>query len=376
MQKRITPPPKGGGVTLQDIFFMKKALTLARRGLGKTHPNPMVGAVVVKNGRILGSGAHEKFGGPHAEVSAIRNAGGAAGATLYVTLEPCPHTGKTPPCTDLILREGIKKVVIAALDPNPLVSGRGISALRKNGVEISAGVMEAQARELNKDYNHWVQKKMPYVTLKFAQSLDGKIAHPSGRARWISSLPSRRLVHQIRASADAILIGIETLLADDPLLSIRLKDRRGRQPTKIILDSALRTPLKSKIFSKASPGPVMIATCAKAPVAQAKRLMKKAEILKLPDNKGRVNLLALFKILGRRGIVSVLIEGGVEVIKDVLSKKLAHEVYCFVSPKVIGPRGVPGPIAAEGIRGIQRALKIKRPTVKKVGRDFLIRGTF
>jgi len=363
-------------ITAADLFFMKKALRLARRGLGSVHPNPLVGAVLVKNGRVIGEGAHENYGGPHAEVNAIRHAKAhPAGGALYVTLEPCAHHGKTPPCTRLILRSGIKKVLIAMKDPNPIVSGRGLARLKKAGVKIMTGILEDQASELNKDYSHWIQKKTPYVTLKFAQSLDGKIAH-SGRGRWISSLPSRRMVQRIRARADAILIGIETLLADDPLLSIRVKGWRGRQPAKIILDSALRTPLRSKIFSKASPGPVIIATTAKAPAAQAKILMNKAEILKLPGNKGRVDLSALFKILGRRGIASVLVEGGVEVIKDVLSKKLAHEIYCFVSPKRIGSRGVPGPIAAKGIREIQRALKIKRPTVKKVGHDFLIRGTF
>ncbi len=356
---------------------MKKALRLAQAGMGCVHPNPLVGAVLVKNGKVLGAGAHENYGGPHAEVHAIRRAKKKpAGSTLYVTLEPCAHYGKTPPCTDLILRSGIKKIVIGAGDPNPKVSGRGIRALKKAGLSVSSGILEDEALSLNKDYNYWVRKKIPYVTLKWAQSLDGKIHDPGGRSRWISSSQSRRLVHQIREKADAILIGIETLLADNPLLSTRLKNRLGPQPLKIILDSRLRTPLKAKIFSRVSPGPVLIATASSAPMAQVRRLMKKAEILKLPGKRGRVDLLALFKILGRRGVVSLLVEGGSEVIKNVLSRKLAREVYCFVAPKVIGRRGVPGPVVGKGILGIQRALKIKGATVKKVGHDFLIRGSF
>lgn len=365
MQKRVST---------KDIYFMKKALSFARRGLGKTHPNPMVGAVVVKNGRILGSGAHERFGGPHAEVSAIRSARGAvAGATLYVTLEPCPHYGKTPPCTELILKENIRRVVIAAVDPNPLVSGRGISALRKKKIRVSTGVLAEEAETLNKDYNHWVQKKTPYTVLKFAQSLDGKIADTSGRSRWISGKASRALAHGLRAEADAILVGVNTVLKDDPLLSVRSASFRRTQPVKIILDTHLRTPLNARIFSKASLGAVILATGAGETHPKFKALRSKAEMLRLPLKKSRVDLTVLLKVLGKRGIVNLLIEGGSEVIADALEKKVAHEIYCFIAPILLGGKEAPGSVGGLGF-GLQKALKLREFRIQRVDEDLLVRA--
>lgn len=354
---------------------MKKALRLAKRGAGRVHPNPLVGAVLVKNGHIIGEGAHEKFGWPHAEVSAIRAAQGAAGATLYVTLEPCPHTGKTPPCTDLILRVGIKKVVIAAPDPNPLVSGRGISTLRKKGVDVSVGVLEAEALELNKDYNHWVKEKTPYTILKFAQSLDGKIADSSGRSRWISGEDSRALSHGLRGEADAILVGVNTVLKDDPLLSARLASFRRTQPVKVVLDTHLRTPLNARIFSKASPGAVILATGVKETHPKFKSLRSKAELLRVPLKKGRIDLRSLFRALGRKGITHLLIEGGSEVTADVLAQKLAHEVYCFISPVILGGKSAPGSVGGAGF-DLKKALKLRSVTTQRIGEDLLVRGAF
>ncbi len=352
---------------------MKKALSLARRGLGKTHPNPLVGAVLVKNGRVIGEGAHENFGGPHAEVAAIRNAKGAAGSTLYVTLEPCPHTGKTPPCTDLILREKIQKVVIAAKDPNPIVSGRGILALKKKGLNVAFGVLEAEALELNKDYNHWMKKKTPYTVLKFAQSLDGKIADFAGHSRWISGKASRRFAHGLRSEADAILVGVNTVLKDDPLLSVRSVSYRGPQPLKVILDSRLRVPLNARIFSKASPGRVIIATRASVSDPKFKALRSKAEVLRLPSKKGRPDLAALVRVLGKKGITNLLIEGGSEVIAEALARKLAHEIYCFIAPILLGGKEASGSVGGVGF-DLKKALKIRRFRVQRIGEDLLVRG--
>ena len=352
-------------MTAEDRRFMKKALRLAQRGLGRVHPNPLVGAVLVKNGKVVGSGAHEYFGGPHAEVSAIRQAkDGVRGARLYVTLEPCGHTGKTPPCTELLLKSGIKELVIGARDPNPKVNGRGISLLKKSGIKVRKGVLEEKARSLNKSYNHWIEKKMPYVTVKFAQSLDGKIHDFKGCSRWISGETSRSLAHRLRAEADAIVVGIRTILKDDPLLSVRLKKWKGRPPLKVVVDSKLKTPSRAKIFSKKSPGPVLIASTKFASRAAFRCLQKKAEIIKFPARVGRVDLKSLFRELGRRGVTSVLVEGGAELIAEVLSRKLAQEIYCFVAPKVLG--NLP----------LSRAPKLRRARVRKIGEDFLIQGSF
>ena len=336
------------------------------------HPNPMVGAVVVKNGKILGSGAHEKFGGPHAEVRAFRRVKDASGATLYVTLEPCPHTGKTPPCVALILKKKIRRVVIAAKDPNPLVSGRGVAALKKNGVSVVTGVLEREARDLNKAYDYWMRKKVPYAILKFAQSLDGKIADFLGRSRWISGGASRVSSQSLRAASDAILVGINTVLADDPLLSVRSSDS-GKQPLKVVLDSHLRTPLNARIFSKASPGRVVIATTVKHTHPQFKKFGSKAEILSLRSRKGRVDLESLFKVLGQRGIVNLLVEGGGEVTAQVLGQNLAREIHCYLAPIVLGGKSAPGSVGGEGLK-LSDALKLRDVSVKKIGEDLLIRG--
>ena len=352
---------------------MKKALRLAERGVGKVHPNPLVGAVLVKNGRIIGEGAHEKFGGPHAEVMALRKATRPAGSTLYVTLEPCPHTGKTPPCTELLLKEKVRRVVIAAKDPNPIVSGKGIRTLKKNGVSLVTGVLEKEALELNKDYRHWMNKKTPYVILKFAQSLDGKIADLAGHSRWISSPASRALAHKLRSQSDAILVGIHTVLKDDPLLSVRSTAYRGVQPLKVILDSDLRLPLTARLFSKASPGAVLVATTTSASSSKFKALQSKAEVIRFSSKNGRVDLAQVMRFLGKRGVVSLLVEGGAEVIADALAQKVAHEIYCFTAPILLGGKKAPGSVGGEGFR-LMNALKLRDVRIQTVGQDILVRG--
>jgi diaminohydroxyphosphoribosylaminopyrimidine deaminase/5-amino-6-(5-phosphoribosylamino)uracil reductase len=344
---------------------MRRALELARRGEGKVHPNPMVGAVVVKRGRVIGEGAHERFGGPHAEVHALRQAGrAAAGATLYVTLEPCAHFGKTPPCTDLILSQKIKRVVVASRDPNPLVAGRGLAKLRKTGVRVVTGVLEREARDLNRAYFHWVRTKRPYVVVKVAQSLDGRIAARPGEPRWITGPAARKLGHGLRAASDAVLIGVRTALIDDPRLDARF-GKKGAAPVKIVLDSRLRTPADAKLFS--SKGAVLLATTRKAAVARRARYQGKAEVLMMPHKNGKVDLLVLLRLLGKRGIVQVLIEGGAEVIADAFARGAVNEAYIFIAPKVLGGR-----LARVDI--LRRLSHLKKLDIVPIGRDVLAHG--
>ncbi|MGH7198748.1 MAG: bifunctional diaminohydroxyphosphoribosylaminopyrimidine deaminase/5-amino-6-(5-phosphoribosylamino)uracil reductase RibD [Candidatus Omnitrophota bacterium] len=347
----------------QDLCFMRRALELAKRGEGSVHPNPMVGAVLVKNNRVIGEGAHERFGGPHAEANALRKAGsGASGATLYVTLEPCAHFGKTPPCVDLILRHKIKKVVVAARDPNPLVSGKGLRKLRKAGVRVETGVLEAEAERMNRAYGHWIRKKTPYVIVKVAQSLDGRITARPGQPRWITGGEARKFSHGLRAASDAVLVGVNTVLKDDPRLNVRF-GHRGRAPLKIVLDSGLRTPPDARIFS--SQKKPILAVTRKAPLGRFARYKHKAEILSVPERGGRVDLKALLKLLGRRGVVQLMIEGGGEVIREAFARNVVNEVYLFIAPSVLGGRHEAGPVNLSRIRDFQ---------VSAVGKDLLIHG--
>jgi len=345
-------------IVLQDKRFMARALRLALRGRGRVHPNPHVGAVLVKRGRVIGEGAHLFFGGPHAEVNAIRRArGNPEGGTLYVTLEPCVHFGKTPPCTALILEMKIKKVVVAAKDPNPRVSGKGLRVLRRAGVEVLTGVMEQEALELNKDFNHWIRTKRPYVITKIAQSLDGKTAAAAGQPKWITGETSRKFTHRLRASCDAILVGVNTLLKDDPLLNVRWGNKKI-QPARIVLDSRLRCRPGARIFSKKS-GRVILAVTKKAPKKKFRLFRQKAEVLIVKEKNGQVDLKALLKILGQRRIVSILVEGGSTVLGSFFTEKLVQEAYFFIAPKIIGGKG---------------AVVLKRTELVGLGEDWLIRG--
>ena len=353
---------------------MKKAVILARQGIGKVHPNPLVGAVLVKKGQVIGKGFHGRFGAPHAEVNAIRSAKGrAGGSTLYVTLEPCAHFGKTPPCADFIIQNNIKEVVVGASDPNPLVSGKGLRRLRKAGVRVRTGILKRECEELNRDYNHWIRRKMPYVVVKVAQSLDGKIATKTGESQWISGEASRRFSQNLRAESDAILVGINTVLKDDPRLTVRHL-RNGRQPVKVILDSGLRISPNARIFSKASQGSVILAVTKKAGQAKQNRFKGKAEILTLKEKSGKIDLRALLSQLAKRGFLRVLIEGGGEVIGEAFSEKLVQEIYFFIAPKVIGGKEAPSSVAGKGSAHLKEAFKIRQIKIERVGDDLLIHG--
>jgi diaminohydroxyphosphoribosylaminopyrimidine deaminase/5-amino-6-(5-phosphoribosylamino)uracil reductase len=312
---------------------MARAVELAARGRYAAHPNPMVGAVLVKGGRIIGEGAHLRFGGPHAEINALRACRGSArGAALYVTLEPCSTAGKTPPCTEAVIKAGISSVFIGSPDPNPANGGKAAALLRRAGLAVRTGLLKKECEALNPAFNKFMRTGLPYVTLKIAQSLDGKIADAAGRSRWISGPAARLEGHKLRAEADAVLAGIGTVLADDPLLNVRgIKVRR--QPWIVTLDSTLRVSHRARIFKNER---VILATTRRASVHALKKLPKEAKVLVLPADNGRVSLPALLKELGALGISHILVEGGGRVVGSFISEGLADRFICFISPLIIG----------------------------------------
>lgn len=357
----------------QDVVFMKRALALAEKGRGFVHPNPMVGSVLVKNGKVLSEGYHAVCGGPHAEVAALQKIKTApAGSTLYVTLEPCNHFGKTPPCTELILNKNVKKIVIAAKDPNPLVAGKGIARLKSEGVKVVSGVLSGEAVSLNRDYHHWMKTGLPYVVVKMAQSLDGKIATKTGDSKWITSEESRRFGHGLRAEADAILVGANTVIQDNPRLTART-GKKVIQPLKVVLDSHLRVLPSSKIFQGGRDS-ALIAVTKAASLKKIKAFEKKARIIIVKEDKGRVDLKTLLKALGDNGVVRVLIEGGGELIGDAFEKKLVQEVFAFVAPVIIGGREAVTSVEGRGANSLRQAFRFSTFDVQCLGSDVLLHG--
>jgi diaminohydroxyphosphoribosylaminopyrimidine deaminase/5-amino-6-(5-phosphoribosylamino)uracil reductase len=331
----------------------------------------MVGAVLVKDNLIIGRGYHRRFGGNHAEINALQSVGvDPSGATLYVTLEPCCHHGKTPPCVDAIISHKIEKVIIGTLDPNPEVNGKGVRILNDNGIETRVGVMEEECRKLNAAYFKHMTTGLPLVTLKFAQTLDGRIATATGDSQWISSEEFQKTAHRLRAVNDAVLVGIDTVLADDPQLTVRLV--RGRNPTRIILDSRLRTPLKSKIVRDCGAAPVIIITTEKADTQKAARLRGLGvEVLEAqPDASGGIDLKHVLQTLGKRNISSLLVEGGAKVITSFLHRKLADRVVVALAPKILG-KGVES-VGQMDITRLSHALKLTFRKVSRVGEDIVI----
>ena len=332
--------------------YMRIAIELAKKAEGMTSPNPMVGAVIVKNGRVVGRGYHKKAGLPHAEVNALRQAGSRAkGATLYVTLEPCDHFGRTPPCTTAIVKSGIERVFIAMKDPNPLNNGRGIRRLNKHGIKTGVGLFAEEAAALNRPYIKFITKGIPFVTVKVAQSLDGKIATRTGDSKWISSEESRRYVHGLRRLADAVMVGASTAKKDDPLLLSRLS--RGKQPIRVIVGGRSAIPSDSRIFSDAHKAPVIV-------VKPAGRLRKKVDLRKL------------LTVLAKRDITNILVEGGGELIASLVEEKLVDRFLVFVAPKIIGGRDAKTAVEGSGIESIKNAIKLKNVSVKRFKEDLLI----
>ncbi len=355
---------------------MAEALRLAARGRDRVSPNPMVGAVVTRGGRVVGKGYHRIFGGPHAEVEALGDAGRRArGGDLYVTLEPCAHHGKTPPCTDAILRSGVARVIYAVGDPNPRTRGRGPAILRKAGVAVVRGLLAGEARELNLPYFHWRSTSRPWVILKWAMTLDGKIATRSGESRWITGAPAREHAHGLRRRADAVLAGTETILRDDPCLLPR--PARGRAPARIILDRRGRLPWSLAVLSPRPPseGRRIYVTSPRVPEGRRSEARRRGlEVLEVPEVQGRLSLSALLDALGRAGIGQLLVEGGGRLIGDFLAGRLAQEAAVFVAPVIFGGEGAPGPAGGRGIARIADALHLRAPRVRLLGRDVLIQG--
>lgn len=353
---------------------MKRALSLARRAAGGTSPNPLVGAVIVRDGRIVGEGYHRHAGLPHAEVEALRDARErAAGATMYVTLEPCNHHGRTPPCTEAIIAGGLRRVVAAVTDHNPRVRGSGLKRLREAGIEVNVGVREGEARTLNEPYFKYIATGRPLFILKYAMSADGKMASTTGASRWISGERSRALVHRLRSRVDAIMVGIGTALADDPQLTAR--HPRGRDPLRVIVDSRLRLPATARMFRQQSTAATLVASTKEAPSARRAALEAAgAEVIALPDRGGSVDLPALAAELGRRGITSVLLEGGPTLAAAALEADLVDRVMIFMAPIILGGKGSPGPVAGVGRDSPAEAWSLVDTRTRRLGADVLLEG--
>lgn len=353
---------------------MRRALALARRGKGFTSPNPAVGAVIVKRGAVVGEGWHRRPGAPHAEAVALRKAGAAArGATMYVTLEPCCTWGRTPPCTDAIVRAGIATVVAAVRDPNPRHRGRGLRLLRRRGIRVEEGLLAGEAATLNEDFATYIATGLPFTVVKSAMSIDGKIAAVGGRSRWISGPAARARAHALRMDADAIIVGKTTVVRDDPSLTARPAGRKGKTPWRVILDSGAEIPLRSRVLRPAAAGRTIVAVTRHAPRARVRKIEALgARVLRLPARGGRVSIRALWRILGGMGLMSVLVEGGGETIASVLEAGVADRYVSFVAPRIIGGRGAATPVGGRGVRRLADALRLGRIEARPVGRDWML----
>ncbi|MBW2058085.1 MAG: bifunctional diaminohydroxyphosphoribosylaminopyrimidine deaminase/5-amino-6-(5-phosphoribosylamino)uracil reductase RibD [Deltaproteobacteria bacterium] len=350
---------------------MKAALRLARRGMGWVSPNPMVGAVIVRGEKVIARGYHRRFGGPHAEAEALSSVEGKLkGATLYVTLEPCCHYGKTPPCVDLIIEKGIGRVVIGTEDPNPLVAGKGIRKLLDHGVRVTVGVLEGPCRALNEPHFKYFETGLPLVSLKIAQSLDGRIATKNGSSQWISSPDSRRLAHRWRATHDAVMVGIGTVLSDDPSLTVRLV--RGRNPRRIIVDSRLRIPVTSRVLSDGNPSLTTVLTTPRADAKSIEDLRRLgARVIPVsPNPQGRVDLRTALPILSQEGITSVLVEGGAALATSLFRERLVDRLLIVIGPKIIG-EGIDA-VGDLGTANLTQALGFTIEKTSRVGPDLVV----
>jgi diaminohydroxyphosphoribosylaminopyrimidine deaminase / 5-amino-6-(5-phosphoribosylamino)uracil reductase len=376
-----------------DADYLRMALRLARKGSGATSPNPMVGALLVKRGRIIGRGWHRRAGEPHAEIEAIRDAQAHGhspqGATLYVTLEPCCTHGRTPPCTDAIVAAGIGRVVIGAIDPNPRHSGRGFNILKQAGIHLSQGVLAAECSRLNEAFNHWIVQRTPLVTLKAAMSLDGKIATALGQSKWITAEPARVYAMRLRTEADAVLVGINTILADDPSLTIRgtRKPSQNHSLRRIILDSAARTPLTAKVVTDEHPELTTIIVGNTAPHSRVKALERKVRVFVAPfapratatsskdiSRKSFLDLCWVLKALGAQDVTSLLVEGGGQVNASFLMAGLAQRVAFFYAPIILGGRNSVPALAGAGAANLNQAFHLSQLQWRRLGPDLLLRA--
>ncbi|MGA7876826.1 MAG: bifunctional diaminohydroxyphosphoribosylaminopyrimidine deaminase/5-amino-6-(5-phosphoribosylamino)uracil reductase RibD [Desulfoferrobacter sp.] len=362
-----------------DQFYMKEALRLAAKGRGRTSPNPLVGAIVVVKDEIVGKGYHEYVGGPHAEINALRDAADRVdGATLYVTLEPCNHFGRTPPCTKAVVEAGISRVVIGMGDPNANVKGGGAEYLRQHGLKVDSGVLQEECRRLNQSFIKYVTTGIPYVTLKAAMTLDGRIATRIGDSRWISNESSRRFVHKLRHDLDSILVGIGTAMSDDPMLTARTGNKApSRQPVRIVLDTHLRIPMDSQLVRTAHTVPVWVACGPNAPTDRLHQLQERGvRILRLPATDGCIDLAELLKEIGKLQITSLLVEGGAHVLGSFVEQELADDFYFFYAPKILAdPDGLPSFLGKTKER-MSQAFKAYDVRVRRFGQDVMLTGRF
>lgn len=360
---------------------MALTLRLAAKGRGQTSPNPMVGAIVVSRGEIVGQGSHRKAGGPHAEVIALSQAGSRAkGGTLYVTLEPCSHLKKrTPPCVPLVITSGVSRVVVAMVDPNPRVKGRGIAKLKRAGIRVDVGCRDAEAVQLNEAYIYWVKTGRPFTILKTGMTLDGQIATARGESQWITDKAARWQAHRLRADVDAILVGIGTVLRDNPQLTARVADDTlrlaPRQPLRVVVDSRLRIPLQAAVLQQQQDAHTVIATTSAAPLRKIDLLKGRGiDVLVLPKAGGHVSVQALWTSLGQLGITSLLVEGGSDLNAAVLRAGLSQRLICFVAPLLLGGQDAKGLFGGLSPRRLRDAVPIKNLRMEMVGRDMLIRA--
>lgn len=362
--------------------YMRQAIELALKAKGETSPNPMVGAVIIKEGKVIGEGYHKKAGTPHAEINALNAAGkNAKGGIMYVNLEPCCHQGRTPPCTKSLIKSGLKRVVVGMTDPNPLVLGKGIKELKEGGVQVSAGLLEKECKRLNEVYIKYITTGMPFVLLKVAMSLDGKIATSLRESKWITGKSSREQAHKLRDAVDAVMVGIGTILQDNPNLTVALKRKRGKNPIRIIVDSNLRIPIDAnvlKVFShtsRSSKPEIIIATTKRADTKKLNSLMEKGiDVMITEDDSQRVNLLKLMYELGKLGITNLLIEGGSELNSSALKSGIVDKVIFFIAPRIIGGKdGIPA-VGGRGIEKLEDSLNISEVTLDKIGSDIVVEG--
>lgn len=357
-------------MTGQD--YMKRALELAKKGAGHTSPNPMVGCVVVKDGRIVTEGYHERYGEFHAERNALtRCEEDLTGAEMYVTLEPCCHQGNTPPCTDIIIERGIGKVYVGSMDPNPKVAGKGVKILQEHGIEVETGVLEKECLALNEIFFYYITTGMPYVAMKYAMTLDGKIASCTGDSKWVTGETARHHVHELRKQYSAILAGIGTVLADDPMLNCRIEE--GVDPVRVVCDSSLRIPLSSQLVKTAGDIPVIVAYAKENPEKEKALLQAGVELISA-GRDGRVDLAVLMRKLGKRKIDSVLVEGGGAIHGSLLKSGLVQKIFCYLAPKLIGGREAGSPVEGDGFSRMKDALPVKEMEILPLGEDICISG--
>lgn len=358
-----------------DSEYMKRAILLAENGIGKVNPNPLVGAVVVREARVIGEGWHQAYGQAHAEVNAVDNAEARGepvnGATVYVNLEPCCHYGKTPPCTELLIRKQVKRVVIGILDPNPLVAGKGVQRLKEAGIEVTVGMLEQECRKLNEVFCHFIKYRRPFIVLKAAMSLDGKITAPSGESKWITEESARKDVQLLRNRYSAIMTGVETVIKDDPELTCRLEG--GRNPARIILDSRLRIPLESRVLAHQRGNRTVIAcTEAASPGKVSELEARGVRVLPCGSRNGRIDLEDLVLKLGGLSVDSVLLEGGATVNDSAFSQGIVDKLIVYIAPKIIGGENSKTAVGGHGIERLDQAYPLEIESMERVGEDLRV----